>query len=412
MSTCPSPHLLAISASRFPQGEATANRLFHLARSVCHAGGRVTVANDATALPSDGSSGTVAAGTPDTAGLAVVTLGGPVPSRVRRLLLRSTRPVRVLVALRRAGVRPGDLTATLVPLALLTVGLWAALRIALRCPVTVDVTERHDPHQFRRGRWDPRFLRHRWAEALTGWLADGVVVPSSALERRFAARRVPVLRVPPLVDCAAFPSPQPPSLGTGLRLLYAGTPGAKDLLDVVVAAVAAEPGPVRLVVAGLDASDAIGGSDLRTGTLAAAGERVEFAGRMPHRRVLELLAASHCSVLVRPPGGYADAGYPSKVPEALAAGCPMLANLTSDLADTLQDGRNSVVVAGIRTEDVAAAIGRALTLTDAQWRELSAAAVAAADRFDYRRWDEPVTAFLTDPRSPAAPRPATTREHA
>lgn len=411
MSTSPPGHLLALSATRFPQGEATATRLFHLTRAVCHGGGRVTVINDASA---GGHTEAIAAGTPDTATIGVVTIGGPVPSRLTRLLLRLARPVRVVMALRRAGIRRGDVTAVLVPVHLLTAGMWAALRVALRCPVTVDVTERHDPHQFPHGWWDPRFLRHRWAGALTARVADGVVVPSRALQRHFSGRQVPVLRVPPLADCAAFPPPRPPSIEDGLRLLYAGTPGAKDLLNTLVAVIAALPEPdrrpVRLVVAGLDASGASSASDLLAGTVAAAGNRVEFVGRVPHRRVLELLAVSHFSVLLRPSGGYAEAGYPSKVPEALAAGCPMLANLTSDLADTLQDGRNSIVVAGTGTAQVTAAINRARALTDAQWRGLSKAAVTAArERFDYRHWDERLAAFLTGSSVVAA---ETINEHA
>jgi glycosyltransferase involved in cell wall biosynthesis len=383
-----------LSAYRFPQGDATANRLYHLALALCRAGGRVTVVNDAAALPPGAVPATDLPGD-----LRVVTLGRPVRSRPLRLLLRVARPVRLLAGLRRAGVR--DLRAALVPHGLMTPGTWAALRVALRGPIVVDVTERHDPHQFRRGRRDPGFLRHRWHAAVTDRLADGVLVPSRALQRRFAARRTPVLRVPPLVDCAAYAAARPPSLRDGLRLLYAGTPGAKDLLDTVVTAVARQPRhrSVSLIVAGLDASGATAGSDLRAETLAAAGDRVEFAGRVSHRRVRELLATAHCSVLVRPPGGYADAGYPSKIPEALAAGCPPLANLTSDLAETLHDGVNAVVPAGPAPEQVHAAIERALAMDDDTWRRLSGNAVAAArDGFDYRQWDGPLGAFLAAPR--------------
>ncbi len=401
MESCRPVHLLAITATRFPQGEAAANRLFHLARAVCHGGGQVTVVNDLSAVAPH------PAGPPGAHRITVVELGRPVRSRLLRRLLRAVRPFRILLALRRTGF-----TAVLVPHTLLTAGLWATLRIALRCPVTVDVTERHDPHQFPRGRRDPRFWRHRWAGLLAARLADGVIVPSRTLERHYTARRVPVLRVPPLIDRAAFIPARPPSLADGPRLLYAGTPGGKDLLDTLVAAVAADPRPVHLVIAGLDRASATTASDLRPETLAAAADRVEFTGKVPHRRILDLLAGSHCSVLLRPAGGYAEAGYPSKVPEALAAGCPMLANLTSDLAETLRDGHNSVVVDGTTPAQIATAVDRIRAMTDRQWQALSEAAAEAAEPFDHRHWSEQLTAFLTGPRQvsqrPAAPALAST----
>ena len=122
---------------------------------------------------------------------------------------------------------------------------------------------------------------------------------------------------------------------------------------------------------------------------------MSFLGRVPREAVLAELRRAHFSVLVRPSAGYAQAGFPSKVPESLAAGCPVLLNLTSDLRRYLVDGREGILLDGSAAEDVRRGIERALRLDDAAWRTMSRAARERAHRFDYRGWTPVVSDFVT-----------------
>ncbi|GAB3957816.1 hypothetical protein GCM10027614_74020 [Micromonospora vulcania] len=142
------PQMLALAAYRFPHGDAMSNRLLQLARSATPPGGMTLVVND---WPEDGSRPPDAPDLPP--GVRLIELprrriGGGV---LGRWLHRSLRPLRVLAALRRVGVRPGELAGVYLPLGLFNLIMWAVLRAAVRCPVTVDVLERHDSAQFPEG---------------------------------------------------------------------------------------------------------------------------------------------------------------------------------------------------------------------------------------------------------------------
>lgn len=390
------PSVLALAAYRFPHGDAMSNRLLQLVRSATPPGGVALVVND---WPDDGSRPPSPVDLPPDVRLITLPRRRGGGGALGRWSHRRLRPLRVLAALRRAGVRPGDLAGVHLPLGLWDLATWAVLRVAVRCPVTVDVLEQHDRAQFPHGWRTPYFLRHRWASFWAGRLADQVIVISELLERHFVRQGRPTLVVPPQVDRADYADPAPPALGDGLRLLYAGSAGAKDQLAVVLEGIRllppADRARVHLVIAGITRERVGQLSDLDEAGLADLDDQVSFLGRVSRDRVFAELRRAHFSVLVRPPLGYAEAGFPSKVPESLAAGCPVLLNLTSDLRRYLVDGREGIVLDGAAPEDVRLGIERALRLDDPAWRAMSRAARERSHCFDYRAWRPVVSDFVT-----------------
>ncbi|WP_327031947.1 glycosyltransferase [Micromonospora ureilytica] len=390
------PQVLALAAYRFPHGDALSNRLLQLARSATPPGGVTLVVND---WPEDGSRPPAVPDLPPDVRLITLPRRRVGGGRLGRWLHVRVRPLRALTALRRAGIRPGELAGVYLPLGLWNLFTWAALRTAVRCPVTVDVLERHDRAQFPRGWLTPYFVRHRWAFFLAGRLAVRVIAISETLERHFVSRGRPTLVVPPQVDCTGYDDPAPPALDDGLRLVYAGSAGAKDQLAVLLEGIHGlapdDRARVHLVIAGIDREQAGSLSDLDEADLTDLDEQVTFLGRVPRDRVLAELRRAHFSVLVRPPAGYAQAGFPSKVPESLAAGCPVLLNHTSDLRRYIVDGREGIVLDGSGAEDVRRGLERALLLDDPAWWAMSRAARERAHCFDYRAWTPVVSDFVT-----------------
>lgn len=383
--------VVLITASPLPDGDASASRQWLLARAA-------TVAGISPLLVYDQPEARRLTDLRTLDGTHLITLGTRGGGRLHRLLARQTRTFRAVRALRAHGVVRGDVSALILPMNLMSFGSWAAYRALLRCPVIVDVTERHDHQQFRRGRLAPYFIRHRWSTLLTRVLVDRVTTASSSLAGSMQRSGLDVLTVPAPLDCAEFSSHRRPSLAQGLRLIYAGTPGRKDLLDVVLRGIrlleTEDQRRVQLTIAGVAGADT-DHSDLRPSTLCGVAADIRFVGRVPRTRVLELLADSHFSVLVRPHHGYATHGFPSKVPESLAAGCPVLLNHTSDLARYVHDGVEGVVLEGHDAGAVARGIARALRLSDDQWVAMSRAArIRAWQSFDYRGWRQPVNAFV------------------
>ncbi|MEU7617591.1 glycosyltransferase [Micromonospora rifamycinica] len=387
------PRPLLVGAYAFPHGDATSNRLLQLARSAAPEGTRTLVVND---WPCEV---TFPTRPPEATGVDLVTLRIRGLHRLTRMSARLARPVRVLRAVRGRGVRRGDVSVVLLPVALMTLGNWAVLRLVLRCPVVVDASERHDRRQFRQGWLTPYYVRHRWSTFLATRLVPRATAVSTTLAGYLTGHGMEVLVVPPQVDCDDFPVGRPPALSTGLRLLYAGTPGRKDMLDVIVRGISRltpeQQRRVSLTIAGVTRADAAARSDLDVALLDGVSAEVRFLGRVPRDTVLTLLGQSHFSMLVRPTGGYAANGFPSKVPESLAAGCPVLLNHTSDLASYVHDGVEGLVLDGNTPEDVRQAVVRALRLRDEEWTAMSRAARSRArESFDHRAWRDRVSAFL------------------
>jgi glycosyltransferase involved in cell wall biosynthesis len=153
--------------------------------------------------------------------------------------------------------------------------------------------------------------------------------------------------IPALVDLSEYPSEPKAVISGGVTLLYIGSPAGKDQLGVVLDAIEGIPlskrQGLRLVIAGPERRELEMNPDVGGARLDRLGGVVEVRGFVLHEHVPQLLSEADFTVLLRPTGGYADAGFPTKVPESLAAGCPVLGNITSDLGTYLTDGENAVV---------------------------------------------------------------------
>jgi glycosyltransferase involved in cell wall biosynthesis len=264
-----------------------------------------------------------------------------------------------------------------------------------------DVVERHDVEQFAQGWREPYYLRHRWTSLLSTYLPDGVIAISRSLERSFAAHQ-PVLRLPALIDIAEYAPPAPRATDSPLVLLYSGTPTNKDQLGTLIDAVLAgtnEPRPVELVVAGATAEQLASNPDVGPDRVARFGERIRPLGWLSRDDVIANLRRADFSVLLRPPHGYAHAGFPSKVPESLAAGCPIFGNLTSDLGDYLRDLENAVICetgasGHVTLETASSALSRANLLTDEQLKAMKHSARQSAEQLHYAHWAPALSEWL------------------
>ena len=211
---------------------------------------------------------------------------------------------------------------------------------------------------------------------------DGVIAISRWLEDHYGRAGLPVVRVPPTLDVRSTPEGQG---GTDdrLTLVYAGTPGRKDLLGSLLEAVRlVDPAGerLRLEVYGPSADD------LDRYGVADLPSSVTAHGAVPQATAMAGVASADFSVLLRRPDKVATAGFPTKFVESLAVGTPAIATLTSDLADHLVDGENGLVCADTTPATVARVLERALALTARQKADMRKAARHTAETgFDYRR---------------------------
>ncbi|CAN7471752.1 glycosyltransferase [Terrabacter sp. LjRoot27] len=274
---------------------------------------------------------------------------------------------------------------------------WADRR---HIPVVADLMERHEPMQFTRGRLDPQYLRHRRLSRLCARRPAGLLLISTQL-RAVVRPRVPALVVPPFVDTDEFmPSAESAEdAADNLSLAYAGTPNNKDLLGPVVDAIAdldpASRARVKLTIAGPTKERLLQLGEVQESALQACGGSVEIVGRLSRRDVRRLWRASDLCVLVRPQMGYAVAGFPSKVPEAMAAGCALFGTAHGDLAAFTHDGGDAILAATSSRQDVGSALHRALMMSRTELDALrEAARTGATDSLSVTAWAPRISTFL------------------
>ncbi|MBP7142134.1 MAG: glycosyltransferase [Opitutaceae bacterium] len=218
-------------------------------------------------------------------------------------------------------------------------------------------------------------------------LADGVSVIVDTL-RQFVPAGTPVLSLPPGVDFT-FYRPLPPRAGLRTELglaenekviAFTGSntfANEREILDLYLAVkLLNEQGvPTRLIRTGFNSPQFIESlpSDWRTWTI--------DLGFVEKLRLPELLALS--DVLVQPgqPGRFNDFRLPSKLPEYLASGRPVI-TIASNLGLELQDGKNAIVLAHALPQDIADACRRVFEDPEAAARIGNAGVAFARDHFD------------------------------
>lgn len=405
------PFVAYVGPFQFPWGQAGSRRVYGIARSLMAAGRDVVVVNGAAEpaaprlLESDGEGSLFHVGVLDgpqrgdtLAAKAFRLFVAHGDLTVRWLETQAVAPSHVIVY---GGHAP--FMARLLP--------WCRRRgVAL----LADVVEWYDPKQFAGGMLGPLHLSAKIALRWQYPRCAGVIAISGLLERYYRGRGVVVARVPPTLDVEATrwrDAEASPVLGA-LRLVYAGTPGRKDLLANVIAAVAAADASgarVRLDVLGPTPEQV---ASLVGGRAHVPGS-VHTLGRVPQDQVAAAVRGADFSVLLRPRERYADAGFPTKLVESLSVGTPMICNVTGDIGNYVRDGLEGFLCRDHSAASFGEALARAIATTPADRALMRRAARGMAEQFfDYRAHAGALNALLTETSRFAAadPRSSTRRK--
>jgi glycosyltransferase involved in cell wall biosynthesis len=251
----------------------------------------------------------------------------------------------------------------------------------------VDVVEWHAPHQLLGGALGPMYLSSEIAMRRIYPTADAAICISTYLAEHLRSRDVDVVIVPPTVT-DVIPESDVPMGRTSrdLRLLYFGSAGRKDRVDVIVEAVEdlrARGAGVELTLAG----------SLPKGLGQSAG-CVEL-GRVAPRAIPQLVRDHDFTVVLRDLRRFTRAGFPTKFVESLANATPVITNLTSDIARHSQDGSDTLHVSECSSRALVETLRRACALDDTELTSMRwhARARALSD-FHYTRYVDDVGALL------------------
>lgn len=161
------------------------------------------------------------------------------------------------------------------------------------------------------------------------------------------------------------------------QFIYAGSPGvgmSKDFIHLIIKALSQikQRGyEFKFVVVGIEKDQFLLYFQDYKELLTNLGESVEFLGRQPHLKALELLKNSDYSILLRPVNRVSNAGFSTKIVESVSCGTPPITNLTSDISYYINDGVNGLIFKSTRIEDIEEKLITALDLPTAKLVEMS-----------------------------------------
>ena len=246
-------------------------------------------------------------------------------------------------------------------------------------PLLADVVEWYDPRHMSGGFFGPLHVSAKIALCHQYPKCDGIIAISTYLAEHYRKQGCPVICIPPTLDVCRISFNYTCQIDNiaCLSLVYAGTPGKKDLLSNVIRGInKVDPDGkyVRLLV--------IGPSLEQVKYLLNGAEPpgfVEVLGRMPQDNVAKIVQQADFSVLLREPLRFAQAGFPTKFVESMSNGTPVIANLSSDLGTYLHDGIEGFVCRDHSVDAFAESLHRALLLPAAERLKMRFAARKQAE---------------------------------
>lgn len=137
-----------------------------------------------------------------------------------------------------------------------------------------------------------------------------------------------------------------------LKLVYAGNPGVKDCINLLIEALSQVKRKIRLDIIGIDKMEYI--------SLYPAHKQknilspnIVFHGRLSHEETVDYIKGADFSCFFRHDNRLTKAGFPTKFSEAISLGIPVLTNKSSNIDEYIIDGINGVLVEDLSINEIA-----------------------------------------------------------
>lgn len=264
-------------------------------------------------------------------------------------------------------------------------------------PLLHDSVEWYSPEQFSIGRFHPTYIaKDIWNRKHID-KSVRVIAISSYLQKHFQSRGIMTTRIPVIMDINQTNHNKKID-SQKVVFAYAGSPGKKDYLDVVIEGFAGVQSDVayELRMIGVTKEQLITLCGVDPVCVEKLGSKLHCMGRISRTQVLEELSRADFTVLMRSQEQrYAKAGFPTKFVESLATATPVIANATSDLEMYLKNSENGYIVPDGTSDALAQVLSQALTLSYEERCKMQQSARKTAEiYFDYQRYLDDMELFI------------------
>ena len=265
----------------------------------------------------------------------------------------------------------------------------------LGVPLVYDSTEWYNACEFRQGVFSLEYISNSLIVKQKMRNPWRVIAISRLLEEHYKKKGLQVKRIPAVMDLKSFPHSEYVP-GDKIKIVYAGSPGKKDALYMIIQGLASLSSPLKnrfeLRIIGATKEQFIEQNEAQE-----IPDNVLFFGRVPRERVLEELSTADFTTFLRDNKmRFVNAGFPSKLAESMSMGVPVITNLTSDLAEYLSDGEDAVIVEGFTSKDYATALIKVSEMSKEKRVEMHGKAKKTAiECFDYSNYAEDLEKLIT-----------------
>jgi glycosyltransferase involved in cell wall biosynthesis len=266
-----------------------------------------------------------------------------------------------------------------------------------KLPFIYDITEWSDPNEFPGGKYAPPYWMNNLNIYLNKRRVKNKIVISDFLNKFYNLSNNII--VPPLVDhleekWSHFESALP--VFEGIRIVYAGSPGKKDLLETIMESIIAciKKGlKLQFVIVGVTKEEVSHYSNFLA--FSAYPDTIIFCGRVPQKNVPSYYNSSDFSIIIREPTRKNNAGFPTKLVETMMAGCPVILNYTSDIANYVLNGYNGYIVPDSSSGELEKILSHIVKLSSDDLKTLKNNAMQSAlEKFDYKCYVDEMRNFF------------------
>ena len=228
------------------------------------------------------------------------------------------------------------------------------IRLANSLGITTvcDVVEWPTVKSFRGGYINPLY----WSTARTWnfshYLSDGIVAISSFIEQQYIQKGLPTIRIPAMIDTKRsnnyFHHTIEKKTPNHIRLAYLGTMASKDDPETMLASIKLaiqRGGTIHLDIIGTDGN---AGPAAKYKILCATdpllSSSVTFHGWISNEYFPSYFWNVNAVVLLRQKNIETVASFPTRLPELLLYGSPLITSAVGDISEYLQDGVNAIII--------------------------------------------------------------------